>query len=98
MMSMKLIIAIVKDNDASDLIDAVINAGFRITKLATTGGFLKSGNSTLLIGVEEKNVDQVIEVINYICESKKQIETETPQVKVGGATIFVVDVNKFVKI
>ena len=97
-MGMKLIIAIVQDNDASDLIDAVIDAGFRITKLATTGGFLKSGNSTLLIGVEEKDVDQVIKVINYICESKKQIETETSKVKVGGATIFVVDVNKFIKI
>ena len=95
---MKLVIAIVQDNDARDLIDAITNEGYRVTKLATTGGFLKSGNTTLMIGVVEKNVDQVLEVIDYICESKEQSEMEPSTVKVGGATVFVVEVEKFVKI
>lgn len=57
---MKLVIAIVQDDDASDLIDEITEEGFRVTKLATTGGFLKAGNTTLMIGVEEKDVDRLI--------------------------------------
>ena len=109
---MKLIIAIVQDNDATELIDGITYASFRVTKLATTGGFLKSGNTTLMIGVEEKNVDQVLKVIDDICKTRNQIVT-TPspvagstgvyvpypvEVEVGGATVFVVDVDKFIKI
>lgn len=109
---MKLIIAIVQDDDAGDLINDITDAGFRVTKLATTGGFLKSGNTTLMIGVEVKNVDQVLKVIDDICKTRKQIVTAPSpvagstgvyvpypvEVEVGGATIFVVDVDKFVKI
>ena len=109
---MKLIIAVVRDDDAGDLINDITDAGFRVTKLATTGGFLKSGNTTLMIGVEEKNVDQVLKVIDDICKTRNQIVT-TPspvagstgvyvpypvEVEVGGATVFVVDVDKFIKI
>ena len=49
---MKLVLAIVQDDDALDLIEELNDKGFRVTKLATTGGFLKSGNTTLMIGVE----------------------------------------------
>ncbi len=109
---MKLVIAIVQDEDTNDLIDVITEKGFRVTKLATTGGFLKSGNTTLMIGVEEENVDKVIKLVEDICKTRKQIITSpTPgagstgvyvpfpvEVNVGGATIFVVDVDKFVKI
>ena len=95
---MKLIIAIVQDDDTLELIDGITYAGFRVTKLATTGGFLKSGNTTLLIGVAEESVDKVIKMIDYICKREKQVETEPSAVEVGAATVFVVDVNKFVKI
>lgn len=51
---MKLVIAIVQDDDAMDLIEELTDKNYRVTKLATTGGFLKSGNTTLMIGVEKK--------------------------------------------
>ncbi|MCF0146928.1 MAG: cyclic-di-AMP receptor [Clostridium sp.] len=109
---MKLVIAIVQDDDALDLIDAITEAGFRVTKLATTGGFLKSGNTTLMIGVEVEKVQKVLDVIEDICKTRKQIiTTPTPitgnldmymsypiEVEVGGATIFVIDVDQFIKV
>lgn len=109
---MKLIIAIVQDDDAVELIEDLMGLGFRVTKLATTGGFLKSGNTTLMIGVEQEKVDIVISKIEDVCKTREQIIT-TPspvagltdvyvpspvEVEVGGATIFVVDVDKFIKI
>ena len=109
---MKLVIAIVQDDVALDLIDGITDEGFRVTKLATTGGFLKSGNTTLMIGVEKERVDVVINLIEEICKTRKQVvSSPSPmagttgvyipypvEVEVGGATVFVVDVDKFVKI
>ncbi|MDP4144254.1 MAG: cyclic-di-AMP receptor [Bacillota bacterium] len=109
---MKLIIAIVQDDDAADLIDVLTEEGFRVTKLATTGGFLKSGNTTLMIGVEIKDVDRVLAIIEEECKTRNQMVTSPSPVagstgvyvpypvdiEVGGATIFVVDVDKFIKI
>lgn len=109
---MKLVIAMVQDDDAADLVDAITEAGFRVTKLASTGGFLKSGNTTLMIGVEANKVQSVIDVVEDVCKTRKQIiTTPTPitgnmdmymsypiEIEVGGATIFVVDVDQFIKI
>ena len=109
---MKLVITIVHDDDAADLLDALSEKGFGVTKLATTGGFLRSGNTTLMIGVEKDKVDNVIEVIEKECRTREQIVTSPSpvagssgvyipypvEVEVGGATIFVVDVDKFIKI
>ena len=109
---MKLIMAIVQDDDASELIDVITDAGFRVTKLATTGGFLKSGNTTLMIGVADEKSDIVLKVIEDTCKTRNQVVTSPSpvagstgiyvpypvEVEVGGATIFVVDVDKFIKI
>lgn len=109
---MKLIIAIVQDDDAGELIDVLTDGGYRVTKLATTGGFLKSGNTTLMIGVEAEKVDAVLGMIEEVCKTREQIVTSPSpvagstgvyvpypvEVEVGGATIFVVDVDKFIKI
>lgn len=109
---MKLVIAIVQDDDASNLVGKLNKEGFRVTKLATTGGFLRAGNTTLLVGVDEDKVDKVIGTIKNLCESRKQMITSTTpvtgttgvyvpypiEVSVGGATIFVVDVDRFEKI
>jgi uncharacterized protein YaaQ len=109
---MKLVIAIVQDDDAANLVARLTKEGFRVTKLATTGGFLRAGNTTLLVGVEEEKVEKVIGTIKGLCETRKQVVTSTSpvagttgvyvpypiEVSVGGATIFVVDVDKFVKI
>lgn len=109
---MKLVICIVQDDDAGDLIDVLTDKGLRVTKLATTGGFLKSGNTTLMIGIDEKDVDNVIKSIEDVCKTRQQVVTSPSpiagstgvyvpypiDVEVGGATIFVVDVDKFIKI
>ncbi len=106
---MKLVLAIVKDDDAFDIMDTLNIEGFSVTKLASTGGFLKVGNTTLICGVEDEKVDNVIEIIKQKGKSKSQIITQVPmpnattdviptQVTVGGATIFVLDVDKFIKI
>ena len=109
---MKLVLAIVQDDDALDLIEELNDKGFRVTKLATTGGFLKSGNTTLMIGVEIDKVDIVINISEEVCKRRKQVVSTQPglsgesgmympfplEVEVGGATVFVIDVDKFVKI
>ena len=109
---MKLVLAIVQDDDALDLIEELNDKGFRVTKLATTGGFLKSGNTTLMIGVEIDKVDIVINIIEEVCKRRKQVVSTQPglsgesgmympfplEVEVGGATVFVIDVDKLVKI
>ena len=109
---MKLVIAIVQDDDANDLIELITDKGFRVTKLATTGGFLKAGNTTLLIGVEKIKVDEVLAIIEAACKTRKQIITSPSsvagstgvfmpfpiEVEVGGANVFVVDVDKYMKV
>jgi len=109
---MKLVIAVVQDDDAIDLVDVLTEANYRVTKLATTGGFLKSGNTTLMIGVEKERVDEVIKIIEEVCKTRKQIVTSPSpvagstgvyvpypiEVQVGGATVFVIDVDRFEKI
>ena len=108
----KLIIAIIQDEDASRLINELMTEGYRVTKLATTGGFLRAVNTTLLAGVENDNLDKAMEVIDKVCKSRKQIaSTPSPisgttgmympfpmEVTVGGATIFVLSVEQFTKI
>lgn len=94
---MKLIIAIVQDEHINKVVKALMNEKIRTTKLASTGGFLKSGNTTLLIGVEDSKIDEVVELIKSQVSSKSIKEGEN-EVTVGGANLFIVDVDKHVKI
>ena len=109
---MKLIIAIVQDEDASRLISNLMSEGFSVTKLATTGGFLRSGNTTLLLGIDDDKFDSAMKIIERVCKSCKQLATSPSpisgttgvyvpypvEVMVGGATVFVLNVEQFVKI
>jgi len=110
---MKLIYAIVRTEDSNAVIEELTRSRFSITKLATTGGFLRKGNTTLLIGTEEDQVPTVIEIVKKECGTRKQIVYNMPYtgnmsmenasavpvpVDVGGATIFVMDVEHFEKI
>ncbi|HHY90452.1 MAG TPA: hypothetical protein GX503_02190 [Clostridiales bacterium] len=112
---MKLVIAIVWDEDAPALIEELTKQEYRVTKLASTGGFLRAGNTTLLIGTEDEKVDELLDIIREMCKSRKQIvpmpasaigasgifapaPEHSVEVNVGGATIFVVDVDRFEKI
>lgn len=102
---MKLVVAIVQDKDSHSLRKAFVNENIRATKLASTGGFLSEGNTTYLIGVEDEQVDHVLEIIRRECHSREQMLPSTPsqsisgiypiKVTVGGATVFVLDVEHF---
>lgn len=63
---MKLILAVVRDTDSETVIQALLNADYRITRLASTGGFLRRGNITLMIGVEEAQVPAVIDLMKNV--------------------------------
>ncbi|MEW8973833.1 MAG: cyclic-di-AMP receptor [Tissierellaceae bacterium] len=108
---MKLIVAIVQDQDAPSLVEDLTEREFRVTKLASTGGFLKAGNTTLLIGVEDEEVESVKEVIERNCKTREITtslltvtmpgDTYIPyplEVKVGGAVLFILDVEQHIKI
>ncbi|MBD5117800.1 MAG: transcriptional regulator [Clostridiales bacterium] len=104
---MKLIIAIINRDDANAVTQNLTRNGFSSTRLSTTGGFLLASNVTLLIGVEEDRVQAVIDLIHEHSHSRKQMVpalTEMSygfmpvmpvEVTVGGATVFVVDVERF---
>lgn len=107
---MKLILAIVSNDDASILMKELVKNKFSVTKLASSGGLLRKGNTTLMIGSKDDDVDKVVDVITRFSKTRNElvpssvisdigIIPSTPlEVTVGGATIFVVDVEKFKKI
>ena len=109
---MKLILAIIDDEDAFHVQDALIEKGFYVTKLASTGGFLRSGKTTLISGVQEERIDEMVGILEKKCKSRKQItsvnsthvnatESYVPypvEVSVGGATIFVLNIEEFKKV
>lgn len=106
---MKLIIAVVQDKDSNRLAAALIREGFRATKLASTGGFLRAGNTTFLIGVDDDRVQDVLNVIKANCKVREQLVTPVSpmggtadsyipfpvEVQVGGAAVFVLQVERF---
>ena len=106
---MKMVLAIINYDDSQYVISSLMKAGFSITKLATTGGFLKAGNVTILIGLDESKLDECFDIIREH-SSRKQIMPATAelgmgffpstpvQVEVGGATVFVLNVERFEKL
>ena len=108
---MKLVIAVVQDKDSNRLLNALVKEDFRATKLASTGGFLKAGNTTFMIGVEDAKIPRLLDIIKENCQSREQLvapvsplggnaEAYVPypvEVQVGGATVFVVPVEQFVQ-
>ncbi len=111
-MKMKLVIAIVQNEDNQKLTNALIKQGFRSTRLSTSGGFLRTGNTTVMIGTEEEKLPELLEVIEKVCKARKQtVAAVSPSVDttgfyipypvevcVGGATVFVLDVEQFKQI
>ena len=107
---MKLILAIVSNDDAPAVSSALTKNNFYITRLATTGGFLRAGNTTIIVGTEDENVDRVIELIGSEAKRRTEIVPSTAsydlgryasfpvEVQIGGATIFVLDVDQFMKL
>ena len=108
---MKLIIAIVNNDDSASVAASLTTAGYFITKLSTTGGFLQAGNTTFLIGAEDAQVDGVKNVIREHSSTRvKEVPTNASygrglsaadvkaKAPVSGATVFVVDVESFEKL
>lgn len=107
---MKLIYAIVNNDDSHAVSNALTKSGFSATKLASTGGFLMAGNTTFLVCSDDDKVDEIIEIIRQHSRKRKQFVPSTAsydmnsmnsfpiEVSVGGAIIFVTDIERFEKV
>ena len=107
---MKLIIAIIQDEDAGEVIAALNDHEIQVTRLSTKGGFLRSGNTTIMTGVENEKIEEALKIIEENSKARSQYATLPSscgamhgfilapiEVKVGGATVFVLDVEQFHK-
>jgi uncharacterized protein YaaQ len=108
----KLVFAIVHHEDAGALVDALLDRDFRATRLASSGGFLKQSNATVVVGVEDAQVDAVLDIVREVCHARTQVVNPMPpimepgeffmpyplEVEVGGATVFVLPVERFERI
>ncbi len=106
---MKLVVAVIHDRDQKRTRDALLKAGFKFTTIASTGGFLREGNVTILIGSEEDEVDRLISLLGESSRTREQYVNVLPpeatpvgtfltspvKVQVGGAIAFVLDVERF---
>ena len=106
---MKLIVAIVHNEDAGALVDALLDREYRATRLHSSGGFLKQSNATIIVGVEDDQVDTIVDIVRTTCTSRTQIVNPMPpimepgeffmpyplEVEVGGATVLVLPVERF---
>ncbi|HEX9044306.1 MAG TPA: cyclic-di-AMP receptor [Candidatus Limnocylindrales bacterium] len=106
---MKLVVAIVHNEDAGPLVDALLERDFRTTRLHSSGGFLRQSNATVLVGVEDGRVDDVVSIVRDSCHARTQVVNPMPpimepgeffmpyplEVEVGGATVFVLPVERF---
>jgi len=103
---MRLVAAMVQDADVMDLLNALIEHGFRATRIETTGGFLRGSNSMILVGVAGQEVEDVLRIIRSHCHTRKQLVTPTEapflneaiEVEIGGAVVFVWDIGHFERI
>ncbi|MES2210181.1 MAG: cyclic-di-AMP receptor [Chloroflexota bacterium] len=106
---MKLIVAIVHNEDAGALVDALLEKDHRATRLQSSGGFLKQSNATVIAGADEERVEEILGIIRETCTSRTQVVNPMPpimepgeffmpyplEVEVGGATVFVLPVERF---
>ena len=105
---MKLVVAVVHNEDAGPLVSALLEHDFRATRLHSSGGFLKQTNATVMVGVVDEQVDEVIAIIRDNCHARTQIVNPMPpimepgefympypiEVEMGGATVFVLPVER----
>ncbi|HZJ85760.1 MAG TPA: cyclic-di-AMP receptor [Erysipelotrichaceae bacterium] len=107
---MKLILAIVSNDDSQNVTTLLTKENYSVTRLATTGGFLKAGNTTIIVGTEDDKVEHVISLIGEESQKRTEIVPSSAsydlgrfasfpvEVEVGGATIFVLDIEQFLKL
>ncbi len=109
---MKLVIAVISSRDANSLLNALNREEFGATIINSTGGFLRQGNSTVFVGVDEERVHRLLTIINQTCktrtrlmspsipaiESGEYLPTGPVEVDIGGATIFVLPVERYERV
>jgi uncharacterized protein YaaQ len=106
----KLIVVITSDDEAEALIKKLIERGYPATKVSSTGGFLRRGNATIFSGVEAGDLENVLAIIRKECKARTEFipaqalpfpesiyPAEPVQVRVGGAIVFVLPVERFEK-
>ncbi|WP_034385161.1 cyclic-di-AMP receptor [Deinococcus sp. YIM 77859] len=109
---MKLVLAVIQDADAAGLVRVLSENAFEVTKLASTGGFLREGNTTLMIGVADDRLAELKRHVQQTCRTRTRLVTpniplgeqgeglsaDPVEVAVGGAVMFVLGVQEFVKV
>jgi uncharacterized protein YaaQ len=106
----KLVIVITDDDEANTLIEKLVERGYPATKVSSTGGFLRKGSATILSGIDAEDVDLVLAIIRTECRARTEYvpaqatpfpDTALPRepipVRVGGAIVFVLPVERFLK-
>jgi len=108
---MQLVVAVIQDRDTDNALEALTKQGLRVTRIATSGGFLEQGNTTLLIGIEESQLSLVTTALREACRRRTMYVPMTAgmtdlayglnsqiEVEVGGATLFAFNVEYFEQI
>ncbi len=108
-MPVKLVVAVVHNEDAGPLVAALLERQYRATRLHSSGGFLRQSNATVMLGVDEERIDEVLSIIRENCTSRTQVVNPMPpimepgefympypvEVEMGGAVVFVLPVERF---
>jgi len=106
---MKLVVAIVHNEDAGALVDALLEREHRATRLHSSGGFLKQSNATIIVGIDDDRVEEILGIVRDTCTARTQTVNPMPpimepgeffmpyplEVEVGGATVFILPVERF---
>ena len=106
---MKLVVAVVHNEDAAPLVEALLERDYRATRLHSSGGFLRQSNATVMLGVDEGQVEEVVAIVRANCTSRTQVVNPMPplmepgefympypvEVELGGAVVFVLPVDRF---
>ncbi len=111
---MKLVVIVTHKENEKELEEVLVKKNLPLTRLDSRGGFLKQKNTTFILGVEEEKIDEIMGIVKKVCKTKEEFmaapATAVPdpgdglplnsstKVKVGGATVFVADVDKFLKV
>ena len=107
--AMKLVLCIVHNRDRSKITDELVNQGFKFTTIGSTGGFLREGSTTFLVGTEENQVPKILEIVESYSQAREQLVNVAPiesggagafipnpvKVPVGGAVVFVLNIESF---
>lgn len=99
-MALQLALAIVQEEDADAAVNALIDSGLAVTRIATTGGYLKTGSATLLLAVDEKQLDVATDVLRSVCRRRERAVSKGNGGKatVGGAVVFLVKLEGLIRI